>query len=200
MGAGILPICTRSGCLCVLLGQERFDSKWSDFGGSRNPGETYIKTALREGEEELNGILGTGKTLSELVRNNYVAEIGNGDSYSSFVFKIKYDNRLPVYFNNNNMFIEKNLKTIVETSYDNHIGLFEKRKIKWFTLDEIERDYSIFRPHFVPILKSIVSNKSAFRDNIVELNTRKTITNSIRSGRLERLDRLECLVRTNIDV
>ena len=86
MGAGILPICVRAGSISVLLGQERFDSKWSDFGGSKNPGETYIKTALREGEEELNGILGTGRYLSELVKNNYVAEIDNGDSYSSFVF------------------------------------------------------------------------------------------------------------------
>ena len=98
MGAGILPICVRAGSISVLLGQERFDNKWSDFGGSRNPGETNIKTALREGEEELNGILGTGNTLSELVKNNYIAEIGNGYRYSSFVFNIKYDNRLPIYF------------------------------------------------------------------------------------------------------
>ena len=177
MGAGILPICARAGSICVLLGQERYNSKWSDFGGSKIPGETYIKTALREGEEELNGILGTGKYLAELVKNNYIAEIDNGDSYSSFVFKIKYDNRLPNYFNNNNIFIEKNLKSIVENSYSEHSGLFEKRKIKWFTLEEIENDYTIFRPHFIPILKSIVINKSAFQDNIVEVNTRKSITN-----------------------
>ena len=181
MGAGILPICTRAGSIYVLLGQERFDNKWSDFGGSRIGSETYINTALREGEEELNGILGTGKTLSNLVKNNYLAEIGNGDSYSSFVFKIKYDNRLPIYFNNNNMFIEKNLKTIIDNSYDNKMGLFEKCKIKWFTLDEIENDYTIFRPHFIPILKSIVINKSNFHDNIIDLNSRKRI--SFSSGR-----------------
>ena len=66
------------------------------------------------------------------------------------------------------MFIEKNLKSIVENSYDNHSGLFEKRKIKWFTLEEIENDYTLFRPHFVPILKSIVVNTSTFRDNIID--------------------------------
>lgn len=180
MGAGILPICKHAGTLCVLLGQERHDQKWSDFGGGKHPGESYIKTALREGEEELNGILGTGRYLAELVKNNYLAEIDNGDSYSSFVFKIKYDNRLPTYFNNNNIFIEKNLKMIVDNSYDNHSGLFEKRKIKWFTLEEIENDYTLFRPHFVPILKSIVVNKSAFRDNIVEVNTRKIVRKAIR--------------------
>ena len=185
MGAGILPICVRAGSISVLLGQERFDSKWSDFGGSKNPGETYIKTALREGEEELNGILGTGRYLSELVKNNYVAEIDNGDSSSSFVFKIKYDNRLPQYFNNNNIFIEKKLKSIVESSYDEHSGLFEKCKIKWFTIEEIEKDYTIFRPHFVPILQSIVTNKSVFHDNILEINTRKNIiyNNSKRKSR-----------------
>ena len=180
MGAGILPICVRAGSISVLLGQERFDSKWSDFGGSKEGNESYLKTALREGEEELNGILGTGRYLAELVKNNYVAEIDNGDSYSSFVFKIKYDNRLPTYFNNNNIFVEKNLKMIVDNSYDNHSGLFEKRKIKWFTLEEIENDYTLFRGHFVPILKSIVVNKSTFRDNIVELNTRKIVRKAIR--------------------
>lgn len=177
MGAGILPICIRTGSVCILLGQERHNDMWSDFGGSKIGKESYIKTALREGEEELNGILGTGKTLSELVKNNYLAQINNGENYSTFIFKIKYDNRLPVYFNNNNIFIEKNLKDIVDTSYSDHSGLFEKRKIKWFTIEEIEKDYSIFRPHFIPILKSIVINKSTFQDNILELNSRKLITN-----------------------
>lgn len=178
MGAGILPISYRCGKLCVLLGQERYDYTWSDFGGSKNPGESYIKTALREGEEELNGLLGTGKYLADLVKNNYVAEIDNGDRYSSFIFKIKYDNRLPVYFNNNNIFIEKKLKNIIETSHLEHNGLFEKKKIKWFSLEEIENDYTIFRPHFVPILKSIVINKSQFRDNIFELKTRSNVNYS----------------------
>ena len=86
------------------------------------------------------------------------------------------------------MFIEKNLKSIVENSYDNHSGLFEKRKIKWFTLEEIENDYTLFRPHFVPILKSIVVNTSTFRDNIIELNSRKTITSSNRHNRVHHLN------------
>ena len=177
MGAGILPICKHAGSICILLGQERYDNKWSDFGGTRIAGETYIKTALREGEEELNGILGTGRSLSDLVKNNYLARIDNGNNYNTFIFKIKYDNRLPMYFNNNNIFIEKNLKNIVENSYDEYNGLFEKCKIKWFSLEEIQNDYTLFRPHFVPILKSIVDNKIAFRDNIIKLNTRNMIKN-----------------------
>ncbi len=178
MGAGILPICTKAGSIYVLLGQERYDNKWGDFGGSKVAGESYITTALREGEEELNGILGTGKYLSNLVKNNYLATIHNGDNYNTFVFKIKYDNSLPMYFNNNNIFIEKNLKTIVENSYHEHNGLFEKCKIKWFTLKEIQNDYTIFRPHFIPILKSIINNNYEFKTNIIELNTRKSITSN----------------------
>lgn len=171
MGGGIMPICIKSGTLCILLGQERFDKKWSDFGGSKNARESYIRTALREGEEELNGILGTGKYLENLVKKNQIACIHNGENYKSFAFKIPYDYHLPLYFNNNNMFIEKNLKTIIENSHRDHSGLFEKQKIKWFTIDEIKNNYDIFRPHFIPILKTIVTNKSVLKDSIIKLNT-----------------------------
>ena len=171
MGAGILPITTHCGNVYVLLGQERYGNKWSDFGGSTNPGETFIKTALREGEEELNGILGSGTHLANIVKNNYIAEINNGDRYSSFIFKIKYDNQLPNYFNNNNIFMENNFINRLDNNNINYNGFFEKRKIKWFTLDEIEKDYSIFRPHYIPILKRIVTNKYIFRDNIIQFKT-----------------------------
>ena len=55
MGAGILPICVKSSSISVLLGQERFDSKWSDFGGKQEKNETKYETAVREGYEESNG-------------------------------------------------------------------------------------------------------------------------------------------------
>ncbi len=155
MGAGLLPIAINKGSILVLLGQERYDKNWSDFGGSTEKNESYLKTALREGEEETNGILGTGKQLADLVDKNLIATINNDDNYNSFVFKLKYDNRLPHYFNNNNRFIESKLKYVLDNSYKDHTGLFEKRRIKWFTISEIERDYSRFRPHFVPILKTI---------------------------------------------
>ena len=62
MGAGILPVALYRGCIYLLLGQERNDLLWSDFGGSteikNNTREYPFITAIREGGEELNGILG----------------------------------------------------------------------------------------------------------------------------------------------
>ena len=69
MGAGILPICVRAGSISVLLGQERFDSKWSDFGGSSNVNEARLNTAVREGYEELDGFLGTQCELKNRIIN-----------------------------------------------------------------------------------------------------------------------------------
>ena len=58
MGAGILPVALYRGTLFLLLGQERNNNNlWSDFGGSSHKGEKPFKTAIREGNEELNGFL-----------------------------------------------------------------------------------------------------------------------------------------------
>tara|TARA_A100001015_G_scaffold267850_2_gene318250 strand:- start:828 stop:1385 length:558 start_codon:yes stop_codon:yes gene_type:complete len=177
MGGGLLPITYNKGSLLLLLGRERYDKNWSDFGGSKEGNESYLKTALREGEEELNGILGTGKQLANLVDRNLLATINNHDSYTSVVFRLKYDSRLPHYFNNNNRFIESRLKTTIEDSYNSKSGLFEKDYIKWFTLDEIQRDYTRFRPHFVPILKSIVHCKDKFYNEFDKKSTRIDLIN-----------------------
>ena len=66
MGAGILPVALYRGTLYLLLGQERHNSLWSDFGGSSHKRETPFKTAIREGTEELNGFLGTEEEMEEL--------------------------------------------------------------------------------------------------------------------------------------
>ena len=52
MGAGILPISIQKGVIFFLMGQERKDNLWSDFGGSVCKGEKIIQTAIREGTEE----------------------------------------------------------------------------------------------------------------------------------------------------
>ena len=176
MGGGILPITINRGNILVLMGQERSSKLWCDFGGRPNPGESFEDTALREGEEETNGFLGRGKYLKDLVNNNLVASIENGDRYVSYVFKIKYDNKLPHYFNNNNSFLEQKLKKVMAESFKTHNGLFEKSRMKWFTIDEIQRDLKQFRQHYIPILKTIITKEDEFIEKLIEQNTRANST------------------------
>ena len=71
MGAGILPITINpdNNNIYFLLSREQINSDtdpglWSDFGGTREKGETKLDTAIREGWEESNGFLGTKKILN----------------------------------------------------------------------------------------------------------------------------------------
>ena len=75
MGAGILPVSFNGVCMVFLLGKEH-NNQWSDFGGSSslNKGETKFQTAIREGHEELSGLLGTRNELENLVKNNYIKQ------------------------------------------------------------------------------------------------------------------------------
>ena len=45
MGAGILPVCFKSGVMLLLLGKEGYEKKWSDFGGGKEKkeGEKYLR-------------------------------------------------------------------------------------------------------------------------------------------------------------
>ena len=47
MGAGILPLSVFRSSIFILLGQERHNNLWSDFGGSSLKGETIYQTAIR---------------------------------------------------------------------------------------------------------------------------------------------------------
>ena len=169
MGGGIMPVALRNGLLVVLLGREREERLWADFGGGGENRESQFMTAIREGGEELNGYLGTGKRLTTLVRKNRIAEIKNGEKfdnrYASFLFKIPYSDDLPEYFNNNDRFIREKIPYEIRRSKKTHNGLFEKDEIKWFTVGEISKNLSMFRPHFVPIMEEVIAQeKSLIRD------------------------------------
>ena len=160
MGGGIMPVALRNGVLVVLLGREREEKLWADFGGGGENNETPFMTAIREGGEELNGYLGTGKHLSTLVRKNKLTEIMNGDkygnSYVSYLFNVSYSKDLPHYFNNNDLFIREKIPYEIERSKKTHNGLFEKDEIKWFSVEDIKRNISKFRAHLVPIMEEVI--------------------------------------------
>ena len=183
MGAGILPCAYDRGKLYILLGQERKNGLWCDFGGSPERGETVLETAIREGMEELNGFFGTKDELLSQVKNTQLQMINNPvDKYTSILFKIKYDPKLPKYFNYNNHFIEENILPCINSPAFGHIrphhsGLFEKTQIRWFNIQEIENlnntntGFSIFRPHFAVILRNIIKKKSNIIHKITTQNT-----------------------------
>ena len=162
MGAGVLPLALYKGTLFLLLGQERHNNLWSDFGGSTIKGEKPFKTAIREGCEELNGFLGDENELEEQVTNNLLTSI-SCDRYTSYIYKTSYDKKLPNYFANVNRFAELHLKDKIDIE-DN--GLFEKKQIQWIPLSQFKSEPSRseksniqLREHYKPILRSILKNE-----------------------------------------
>ena len=72
--AGIVPYTSINGIDYFLLGMEKSNKKWSGFVGGSEPGETPVKTALREFHEE------TAMVFKNL--NDYI--------------KIELENKLPI--------------------------------------------------------------------------------------------------------
>ena len=182
MGAGILPVTLYRGCIYLLLGQERQDLLWSDFGGSteikNNRREYPFITAIREGSEELNGVLGINKQLEFLVKNNQLTIIkdDNGD-YVTFLFRMQYSNDLIKEFDKSNIFAETYLKDKV---VERHNGLFEKVKIEWIKLDDLKKEKyrNKMRQWYLPYLDAIISNEGML---FKELNTFKPHKNTRKS-------------------
>tara|TARA_A100001015_G_C15025300_1_gene730165 strand:+ start:2471 stop:2992 length:522 start_codon:yes stop_codon:yes gene_type:complete len=148
MGAGILPISIHKGVIFFLMGQERSDNLWSDFGGSSNKGEAVLQTAIREGTEELNGLMGSNLVLQSKVTNNLI-KFFYWNRYTTYLFKVDKDDNLPTYFDYSNQFAEIYLKDMI---LDDKKGLYEKTRIKWFTIGELEQQKMYFRPFYRNII------------------------------------------------
>ena len=94
-GIRICPISKFRNNIYVLLGQERFNNQWSDFGGSRNGNETPYQTACREGYEELDGFLGSEQDIKNLVNTHNIVIFTNQSTLKKqekkliFIEKIK---------------------------------------------------------------------------------------------------------------
>jgi len=170
MGAGILPIALYNGAIYLLLGQER-NNLWSDFGGSSNKNEKPYKTAIREGYEELNGFLGDINELENRVNSNLILSISY-DKYTTYIFNIEYDEKLPFYFSNLNSFIEINADDKIKKD-DN--GLFEKKKLQWLKIKEYKTNNNILplRPWYKPILDSVTKNEKFLLKEINNLKNEK---------------------------
>jgi len=167
MGGGILPTAIKNNKVYFLFGLENeLDDTpgWADFGGGKEDGETTLDTAIREGGEEINGFLGTGDKLRKLVKQNKIVNIPF-KSYTTYIFKTDYDDKLPIYYKNNYDFFSRYLPH-VKHKKDN--GLLEKAKIRWFSYEELKKERKGFR---------------SFYQNIVDLiiKEEKNITNKMKS-------------------
>jgi len=162
MGGSILPITLHKGKIYFLFGKERdIDENpgWSDFGGGTDKGETFINTAIREGQEELTGFLGTTNDIKKMLNKygtyNIDFKSEGYDTYRCHIFPMEYDELLPYYYNNNQQFLQQKLDSkIIRDS-----KIFEKTQIKWFSFDEIKKHRSKFRSFYKNVIDLILENR-----------------------------------------
>lgn len=156
-GSSILPVSIYKGKLFFLFGKENeFETSakgFSDFGGGNEKGETLYDTAMREGAEELTGFLGDSKQLREYIKKKGgVYPINYKDQYHVHVFLIDYDEKLPIYYNQNHRFLwEKMDKNELQKT-----KLFEKIEIKWFSIEDMKKKKREFRPFYQDIVTEII--------------------------------------------
>ena len=163
MGAGILPTSYHNNKIYFLFGKEnKYEETapgWSDFGGGQDNNEEPLETAIREGTEELTGFLGDVNDVKKMVLKHktfnieYVFE--NNNIYRTHIFPIKYDEKLPYYYNNNQLFLQKKLdpKIIQKTK------IFEKEKIRWIPMNDLLKMRKEFRWYYREIIDQIIKNK-----------------------------------------
>lgn len=155
--AGLLPVAIHKKKLYFLFGRENQYNDtpgWSDFGGGIEPGESVLETNLREIEEETCGFLTREEIIKSIQKNGSIpfTMISNGKKYITTIVKIPYDEKLPEYFNKSRRTIEKYIPKITKTSV-----IFEKDKLRWFTLDEMYNIH-IFRSFYQMMVRKLIHN------------------------------------------
>ena len=163
--AGILPFCynQKDNKLYYLLSREshthpKASKQFSDFGGSKERNESKISTAAREGYEETCGIFGTDKTIKEHISElpPYMVLKAKYNTYSSFLYQIKYNGDIVLILNRLYNFMKQNLRDVV----DEPNGYFEKDQHILVTLDQIKtKFYTKLRPFYRQIIDQIDEDK-----------------------------------------
>ncbi len=164
MGSGFLPVAVHKKNIYFLFGKERDRPSetargWADFGGGREEHETKIKTAAREGAEELSGFLGNKYKIEKLLkRKKFVVQTDN-TRYTSYIVPIHYDKQLPIYFNNQISFLD----TYVKDDRLNNSTMYEKEEIKWFSCNMLRTHKKEFRDFYQEIINKILLQEKAIR-------------------------------------
>lgn len=181
MGAGILPTTIYKGKLYFLFGKEnKYEESapgFSDFGGGTDNNESYMETAIREAGEELTGFLGNEDEIKKLLSAcgtyniDYQSNKEDYKIYRMHIFPYKYNYWLPYYYNNNQVFLQKNLpENIFKTT-----KIFEKAEIKWICVDDLNKMKDKFRPYFQNIIEIMLEEKNKIKSFIEKCQKKKFI-------------------------
>ena len=165
VGASILPACFYDGKLYFLFGKENALADtpgWSDFGGGVDKGESIFQAALREGGEELTGILGDGKMILTLIKNNGGVFKIQKDTYHIHLFHLPYPEykNMPKFYNNTHYFLWNRM----DKKMLNETKLFEKIEIQWFTIEDMKKRRDEFRNFYREIVDMIIDKESEVRE------------------------------------
>ena len=171
VGSSVLPACIHKGKLHFLFGQENSLADtpgWSDFGGGVDPGENIYDTAMREGAEEMTGFLGP---IAPLVKKNggvlkLKSPVGE---YYIHLFHLPFSEELPLYYNFNHDFLWRRMNK----NMLNNTKLFEKARIKWWSIDEMQRGRHLFRNFYKDCVDMLCQNKQLIMRFL--RNKRKTV-------------------------
>jgi len=183
MGAGILPTTIHDGKLYFLFGKEgKYEDSapgFSDFGGGTDNDETFFETAIREASEEFTGFLGNSNNIRKMLRTNGTYNIDfkmdNHKTYRMHIFPFEYNHYLPYYYNNNQIFLQKNMpENVFKTT-----KFFEKSEIKWICVDDIKKMRPQFRCYFQHIIDMMLNQKESIK-NFIERSKKKKKKNTFR--------------------
>lgn len=184
MGAGILPTTIHDGKLYFLFGKENQyeDSApgFSDFGGGTDNNESFLETAVREAGEELTGFLGNSTDIYHMLKKCGTYNIdykSNGHkTYRMHIFPFQYNEYLPLYYNNNQRFLQTHLSKSVITKYK----IFEKEEIRWIPIDKLKSMKSQFRNYFQDIIDIILSQQNEIKKFINNCKNKSTYKRRLR--------------------
>lgn len=172
MGAGILPVSLHNGKLHFLFGKENKYADtpgWSDFGGGIDAGETAMDTIIREAQEEMTGFLGGDREIKAWIRRGtYKMTFGD---YTMFICPMEYNEWLPLYYNNNQRFLQKMLDPAVIRD----TKIFEKSEIKWVSENGLRALRPQCRSYFQTTIGLIEDEMAEIRRFVVsKLGNKKT--------------------------
>ena len=192
-GGGILPVAIKNDQVYFLFGKENeLDDTpgWADFGGGAEDGESQLDTALREGSEEINGILGSAEQLRKQVKKNKISTV-KFKTYTTYIYMMDYDDKLPFYYKNNYDFFSKYLPH-VKHKKDN--GLLEKSKIRWFTFDELKAEKKSFRSFYQNIVDLILKQEKDITEKV-----KRTLNHRVKKNKFNQNNKTRRIKRTKRD-